>query len=193
MNPALAGTAPSGGSYGGGPAPVASPFPAAMPLVPTAGPVAPPPTGFQPAPAGPVGPVTAAMGGMSLGAAPTMAVPPAVAPGYATPGSAPAAYPTALSQASMMINPAYQCPKEWMRTTLNAIPQSTELANKSQVPFGVIVHPLAEVPDKEVRFQPAAFSFPPFLIFTASVLRFAYSPHETICLCQLPFAHRKSF
>jgi hypothetical protein len=165
LNPALAGSAgpgvaAPGGSFGAPPG-VGAPFPGTMPTQQMSGPgMMPvvPPVGGGFAPQATATQVTTAMGGMSLGAAP-------VAPaGYSAPQTqnfAPAQYQaqqspmmsaqSPMAQANMMINPAYQCPKEWMRTTLNAIPQNTDLATKSQVPLGVIVHPMAEVPDKEVR------------------------------------------
>lgn len=43
------------------------------------------------------------------------------------------------------------CPPEYLRLTLSCVPQSQELLNASQVPFGAIIHPLAETSDTPVR------------------------------------------
>lgn len=43
------------------------------------------------------------------------------------------------------------CPPEYLRLTLGCVPQSQELLNASQVPFGAIIHPLAETSDTPVR------------------------------------------
>lgn len=164
LNPALAGSAGSGVVAPGsmGPSPVGVP---GVPLQPTQ------PMGVAQPMANPMVPMAAPVGGFSqpdlsrqMGAMslqPASAAPAGyTAPqtqnfgqnGYQTQAPGMMAAPSAMAQASMMINPAYQCPKEFMRMTLNAIPQSTDLANKSQIPLGVVVHPLAEVPDHEVRF-----------------------------------------
>lgn len=58
------------------------------------------------------------------------------------------------------------CPPEFLRLTMGIVPQSQELLNSTQVPFGAIIHPLAESIDNPVR---ASFSLriqkSPFLRF----------------------------
>ena len=43
------------------------------------------------------------------------------------------------------------CPPEYLRLTMGCVPQSQELLNASQIPFGAIIHPLAETSDTPVR------------------------------------------
>jgi hypothetical protein len=38
-----------------------------------------------------------------------------------------------------------------LRLTVNVLPQTMDLATKSGLPLGAVIHPLAEVPGKEVR------------------------------------------
>lgn len=45
-----------------------------------------------------------------------------------------------------------QCPPLYMRMSLNAIPNSTNLLNKAGIPFGVVIHPLAQAQTKEVCY-----------------------------------------
>eukprot|EP01090_Pellita_catalonica_P015922 TRINITY_DN441_c0_g1_i4.p1 TRINITY_DN441_c0_g1~~TRINITY_DN441_c0_g1_i4.p1 ORF type:complete len:813 (-),score=121.47 TRINITY_DN441_c0_g1_i4:54-2492(-) len=40
-------------------------------------------------------------------------------------------------------NPAYQCPPEFLRMTINAAPENAALADSTRIPFGCIVHPMA--------------------------------------------------
>lgn len=44
------------------------------------------------------------------------------------------------------------CPPEFLRLTLGCVPQSQELLNSCQIPFGAIIHPLAETSETPVRF-----------------------------------------
>jgi len=43
------------------------------------------------------------------------------------------------------------CPPEYLRLTMGLVPQSQELLNATQVPFGAIIHPLAESIENPVR------------------------------------------
>lgn len=43
------------------------------------------------------------------------------------------------------------CPPEFLRLTMGCVPQSQELLNACQVPFGAIIHPLAETSESPVR------------------------------------------
>lgn len=54
-----------------------------------------------------------------------------------------------------------QCPPLYMRMSLNAIPNSTSLLNKAGIPFGVVIHPLAQAQTKEVRY---------FVLFLTNIL-----------------------
>lgn len=53
------------------------------------------------------------------------------------------------------------CPPEYLRLTMGCVPQSQELLNASQIPFGAILHPLAETSDTPVRAdrRPVAENF----------------------------------
>jgi len=48
------------------------------------------------------------------------------------------------------INPAYQCPKTFMRLTTGCIPQTSDLWSKCTLPVGAVLHPMAEDPDFQV-------------------------------------------
>jgi len=50
-----------------------------------------------------------------------------------------------------------QCPPLYMRMSLNAVPNSTNLLNKAGIPFGVIVHPLAQPLTKEDKIPVVNF------------------------------------
>jgi protein transport protein SEC24 len=43
------------------------------------------------------------------------------------------------------------CPPEFLRLTMGCVPQSQELLNACQIPFGAIIHPLAETSESPVR------------------------------------------
>lgn len=43
------------------------------------------------------------------------------------------------------------CPPEYLRLTMGCVPLTQELLNASQVPFGAIIHPLAETSETPVR------------------------------------------
>jgi len=50
-----------------------------------------------------------------------------------------------------------QCPPLYMRMTMNAVGNSTNLINKSGIPFGVVIHPLAEPQTKEDKIPVVNF------------------------------------
>lgn len=54
-------------------------------------------------------------------------------------------------QNAALLNPASQCPKEFLRMTVNVMPQTVDLLNKSNLPLGAIIQPLAEPKEKPVR------------------------------------------
>lgn len=53
------------------------------------------------------------------------------------------------------------CPPEFLRLTMGCVPQSQELLNATQIPFGAIIHPLAETSETPVRGCKTLFSSVP--------------------------------
>ncbi len=54
-----------------------------------------------------------------------------------------------------------QCPPTFMRMTINAVPDSSNLLSKCNIPFGCVVHPMAESSKKEV---PRIITFPHHIV-----------------------------
>jgi hypothetical protein len=48
--------------------------------------------------------------------------------------------------------PQQQCPLIYQRMTINTVPDTSNLLNKSAIPFGCVIHPMAEATNPEVIF-----------------------------------------
>eukprot|EP01119_Soliformovum_irregulare_P001184 TRINITY_DN10897_c0_g1_i1.p1 TRINITY_DN10897_c0_g1~~TRINITY_DN10897_c0_g1_i1.p1 ORF type:complete len:881 (-),score=241.11 TRINITY_DN10897_c0_g1_i1:58-2361(-) len=64
--------------------------------------------------------------------------------GYPTPAS-----PTSNVIPDVQITPQMQCSPTYMRVTMGCAPNNTTLMNKSGIPLGVIIHPLAKAADDD--------------------------------------------
>lgn len=56
-----------------------------------------------------------------------------------------------------VVNPSLQCPLLYMRPSINVVPNSTSLMDKSSIPFGCIIHPMAKSTSKEDRIPVVNF------------------------------------